>query len=58
MTREELEQMDKSAIIDNYMKLQKDNELHESLEKYNREERERLCKILDAIMLIFNNYKK
>lgn len=58
MTREELEKMDKSTIIDIVLKQESEMRTREILEKYTREDRDKMQKIIDAISLILNNVKK
>lgn len=58
MKREELEKMDKSALIDIVLKQQNEMETRDIICRFNRDERDRLQKILDAVMLVLNNVKK
>lgn len=58
MKREELDKMEKSAIIDIVLRLDNEIQGRELMEKFYREERERLQKIVDAIQLVLNNVKK
>lgn len=58
MKREELQAMDKDAIIDICLKQEKELVYRESVNKWNSEEKQRLEDIVKAITLVLNNYKK
>ena len=55
MTKEELQKMEKPAIIDIVLKLENEMHTREIMNKHVRDERDRLNRIIDATKLILNN---